>query len=264
MRLFRAATILALLLSPLRAGYVVEWTAPAGSWAGYYAMGKPTVSDVNADSIPDVFVADSDGLRIYSGVSHNLIWTVTGLHSPDVEAMPPVVVNTDDDSYKELVVFSYGGGLSPFWIFDCATHALEFTSPPVRKNEGGSIVADIDGDGTAEILVEDSTHSVLQVWGWASGSVNENPPPSPSANPVTASPTPARRSVNFTLPASAGPGSVTIIDATGRIVRTLSAPALPGPRELQWDCLDNSGSPVPAGTYIYRLEETNGKLEVVR
>jgi len=262
MRLLRAATVLALLLSPLHAGYVVEWTAPLNNPYGCYWAGKPTISDVDGDSIPDLFVDDSSSLKIYSGVSHNLIWTIPTPSRPRMDQYgTPVVTNTDGDPQNELVFITVGDPERLF-IYDCATETLEFS--PSQEGFESCPPTDLDGDGKAEICFQaDSNPLLLEVYGWAAG-VSEYPPSSPSTGRVKASPTPTRRSVSFTLPASAGPGSIAIVDATGRNVRTLSASALPGPRKIEWDCLDNAGSPVPAGTYIYRLAKTSGKLEVVR
>jgi len=264
MRLLRAVTILALLLSPLYAGYAVEWTLGSRVWT----LGTPTISDVDGDGIPDAFMADDDSVWVISGAP-SLIWTFPFVEANTALAFGPpfVVTNTDDDPANELVVSTAtvtrpsGPNHWQFGIYDCASHALEFTSP-----EGQAVVAvvDVDGDGRAEILALDTNFVTTFVYGWAGGSVNENPPSSPPTRLAKASPTPARHSVNFTLPASAGPVRITIADATGRIVRTLSAPARPGPRDVQWDCLDNSGRPVPTGAYIYQVGKTSGKLEVVK
>jgi hypothetical protein len=262
MRLFRAAPILALLLSPLYAEYDIkaEWQGKTG-----YTLGVPTIFDVDDDSIANIFTTDFQSITIY-GIHGP--WEIPFAY-PNVnlaDGAPPTVTNTDPDAANELVISTVARLIYPgpnnwhFAIYDCFTHDEEFTSPP---GQAVLAIADVDGDGLADVMAAD-TSGALRIWGWIGGSVNENPRSSPLTGLVNASPTPARHSVNFTLPASAGPGSITITDATGRTVRTLSAPALPGPRKVRWDCLDNSGNPVPAGTYIYRLGKTSGKLEVVR
>lgn len=259
MRVLRSTFVLALLLSPLYADYVVlvNWDDRISM---VYSQGKPTIFDVTGDSVPDIFTADSTTVEIFNAVT-GLVWEFPFVKVGET----PVVTNTDNDPAEELVVSTAiaHDNVEPrpchFGIYDCGSHALEFASP-----EGYAVVAvaDVNDDARAEVFTLDSS-GVFSVWGWTSG-VDESPASTSHVGSMKASPVPARRSVNFTLPASAGPGSILITDAAGRIVRTLPAPDLSGCREARWDCLDNRGCPVPAGTYLYRLGETGGKLEVVR
>jgi hypothetical protein len=50
-----------------------------------------------------------------------------------------------------------------------------------------------------------------------------------------------------------------VYDAMGRSVRKLvdDATQLPGPYAISWDGRDDSGHPVAAGVYFYRLEGGN-------
>jgi len=72
--------------------------------------------------------------------------------------------------------------------------------------------------------------------------------------PARPSPTRAVTTIGFEVPA-AGWVSLRVYDAGGRLVRDLFAQEYSGPArgETSWDGLDNSGSPVAAGTYFYRL-----------
>lgn len=87
----------------------------------------------------------------------------------------------------------------------------------------------------------------------------EESPPGPSEasrelaiypNPFTSS-----TSVSFHVPAEAGPVSVCLYDAAGRLVRTLAREAMPsGPRVLTWDGKDDDGRRVATGVYFCRVE----------
>jgi hypothetical protein len=70
---------------------------------------------------------------------------------------------------------------------------------------------------------------------------------------------------SFTLPL-AGEARVTIHDAGGRLVRTLSRTLVAGPQRLEWDGRASSGAPAPPGLYFARLEAagTVATIKVVR
>jgi Zn-dependent metalloprotease len=64
--------------------------------------------------------------------------------------------------------------------------------------------------------------------------------------------------IRFALPA-AGPVTVDLFDAGGRIVRTLAkGPRSAGVQELVWDGRDDAGHAVPSGVYYYRVQ-ANGQ-----
>ncbi|MFO7654584.1 MAG: FlgD immunoglobulin-like domain containing protein [Candidatus Krumholzibacteriia bacterium] len=74
--------------------------------------------------------------------------------------------------------------------------------------------------------------------------------------------------VRFTL-ASAGPVSVTVHDAAGRLVRRLiGAELIAGAHEVLWNGRDESGREVPSGVYFCRLQAQGsmwtGKMMLVR
>ncbi|MBM4116803.1 DUF11 domain-containing protein [bacterium] len=77
-----------------------------------------------------------------------------------------------------------------------------------------------------------------------------------------------RARIDFALPA-AGPISLKIYDAGGRLLRALAEGELPaGPASPLWDGRDDAGRQVPAGIYFYRLraggEVLTRKLLVIR
>uniref|UniRef100_A0A7C4GCZ9 T9SS type A sorting domain-containing protein n=1 Tax=candidate division WOR-3 bacterium TaxID=2052148 RepID=A0A7C4GCZ9_UNCW3 len=75
---------------------------------------------------------------------------------------------------------------------------------------------------------------------------------------LSASPNPFRGSTTIRLgiPA-AGDGEITIVDATGRAVRTLRVSR--GASSLRWDGRDSSGRQLPAGVYFVRLADAAGR-----
>jgi len=60
--------------------------------------------------------------------------------------------------------------------------------------------------------------------------------------------------IAFDLP-SAGPVSMRVLDASGRVVRTLiDDDRSAGPHAVRWDGTDGAGLPVASGVYFYRIE----------
>jgi flagellar hook assembly protein FlgD len=86
---------------------------------------------------------------------------------------------------------------------------------------------------------------------------------------VFPNPTPAGATVAFGLPAGAGPGEVTIVNAAGRLVRRLAVEEGAGGRgSLVWDGRDELGHLAPTGVYFIRLSaggaSAHGRLVVFR
>ena len=178
MKLTAVLAGLGLALGAAEAGYVLEWSAGglAYSYAYVYTANRATGYDVNGDSIPEIFVADSSSLKVYSGVSHSLIWTIPSGGYTTIGF--PYVANTDGDVQKELVVlcYSYSSGYSgKFFIYDCQSHELEYTSP-TKSGYPSLAVADVDGDNKSEICIASGTASrVLEVYGSTDAGCDESP-----------------------------------------------------------------------------------------
>ncbi len=71
--------------------------------------------------------------------------------------------------------------------------------------------------------------------------------------------------IRFRLPESADSGTVPyrleVFDVTGRLVDVVEeGAAAAGPQTISWDGLDRTGSPLPAGTYWYRLTTPEGRV----
>jgi len=117
----RLVTLIALLAAAASASYVVEWTAPATySSATAYTSNKTVSYDVNGDSIPDVMLMDSSALKVYSGVTHGLLWSMPS--NGYAYLSYPTIANTDGDAAKELVfqVSNYTPSYTArFYVYDC-------------------------------------------------------------------------------------------------------------------------------------------------
>jgi flagellar basal-body rod modification protein FlgD len=61
-------------------------------------------------------------------------------------------------------------------------------------------------------------------------------------------------SIRYRLPEAAGKVTVTLLDAQGRAVRSLTGSAATGENLVRWDGLDGSGRRVAAGSYQIRVD----------
>ena len=79
--------------------------------------------------------------------------------------------------------------------------------------------------------------------------------------PAWPNPAHAGTTFRFVLPAAAvDRASLSLLDASGRRVRTLSGPFSAGVNEVAWDGLDNDGRPVRSGLYFYDLDAAGTKF----
>jgi hypothetical protein len=262
----KSALIIALLAATASAAYVIEWTASANySQATAYTSNMTVNYDVNGDSIPDVFLMDSSALKVYSGVTHGLLWSMSSGGYAYIGY--PTIANTDGDAAKELVfqVSNYTPSYQArFYVYDCQSHSLEYTSP-VKSGYAYTAVADVDGDNKSEIIITSGAAGsrTMEAYGSDDVGVDEAPAGTPVARVTQPFPNPAGRSVTLPFPGrEPGDAPVLVIDAAGRVVRHLELRA--GETALKWDCCDDLSSPVPAGSYIYVCGEHSGKVEVAR
>jgi hypothetical protein len=247
------------LVASASATYVIEWTAPlAYSLAYGYTSNKSYSYDITGDSIPELFISDSSALKVYNGVTHSLIWTIT-LSYP--YGGYPIIANTDGDANKELTFAAYS--VSPsysgkFYVYDGQTHSQEFASP-VKSGYLNVSVADVDGDNKNEICcISGAAGSrILEVYGSDAQNVQESPAPETRVETPLPFPNPAQHVVR--LPVAPGSsGTVTVTDLTGRVVRVLA-----GTGTVVWNCCDMAGTRVPQGSYVFSTGPVSGKVEVI-
>jgi hypothetical protein len=262
----RLVTLIALLAAMASASYVVEWSAPTTySSSTAYTYNRSASFDVNGDTIPEIMLMDSSALKVYNGVTRSLLWSMPSGGFAYIQY--PVVAHTDGDAAKELVfqVSNYTPSYqAKFFVYDCQSHALEYTSP-VKSGYSYTAVADIDGDNKSEIIITSGNAGsrIMEVYGSTDVGVDEEPVGTPEESAAPAFPNPTGRNVLLSFPGRE-PGStpVLVTDAAGRTVRHLELHA--GEPALSWDCADDAGLPVSAGTYLYQCGPQSGKVEVVR
>jgi hypothetical protein len=260
MSMKRVLVCTVLALAAAQAAYLVEWSATGFiyTYSYVYSSNSSTSYDVNGDSIPDVFVTDSTSLKVYSGVSHSLIWTIpTGGYT---YVGFPNIANTDGDGAMELTVLCYSYSSSytgKFYVYDCNTHSLEYSSP-VKNGYLSMAVADVDGDNKSEACISSGTSTrILEVYGSDAAGCDDAGMAPPSLT-ATVMPNPATGFVRIELPGGRGRQPVEVLDAAGRVIRTLTAD---GP-ETVWDCADGAGQPVPPGVYFWRSAGASGTVTV--
>lgn len=102
---------------------------------------------------------------------------------------------------------------------------------------------------------------------WPASSV-EDPPPQSAGAKSFPNPAPGACRIVFTLPA-AGPVSVRLFDAGGRLVRRLIEAPLPvGEYGPTWDGKEDSGVDAAAGVYFFKVSalsgESSGRIVLTR
>jgi hypothetical protein len=259
---------------------------------------SPAIADLDADGDLDIILGSSDG-KVYAwqavggaalpgfpvdlggGASH-------GLGSPTVG-------NLDADPQLEIVIpdvlglvnaLNHDGSLVAGFPF--ATQAQIY---------GSAAIADIDGDGTNEVVaysVDKSLYALdlsvapaavtAQTWPMfryspaGTGWLDEPPRGVGVPDPAGSAPVSPRLLQNlpnpmspftviaFDVPEGSGRTRVTlrVFDASGRQIRLLhEGPAAPGRQRVLWDGRDNSGNPVPSGVYFYQATFEGSRKEML-
>ncbi|NTX09061.1 VCBS repeat-containing protein [Myxococcus sp. CA040A] len=143
-------------------------------------MMTPIVVEVNGDGVPDVVFSSFEGsnyttngvLRALSGADGSELWTVTDPALRVRGAASVAGADIDGDGLVELCAIpESGAGLLCFEN----TGAYKFRTTASQNSWGGPSFADLDGDGTVEIL---NGHHVFRNTGalrWAGTDTNNGP-----------------------------------------------------------------------------------------
>jgi flagellar hook capping protein FlgD/NHL repeat-containing protein len=87
------------------------------------------------------------------------------------------------------------------------------------------------------------------------------PPTVASLMPAWPNPAGPGTRLRFALPAaSAGSAALSLMDASGRRVRTFAGPFVPGVNDVAWDGRDDRGRAVRSGLYFYCLDVAGARL----
>jgi hypothetical protein len=133
--------------------------------------GPPTIADFDGDGTPEIGVAEATTYTVYEG-DGSVVWSMPTTDASSY-ATGSSVFDFDADGRAEVV---YGDEMT-LWVFDGATGAVRLQDDrhSSRTLHEYPVVADVDGDGQAEIVVSqggghhDDAEAGLYVLGSASG-----------------------------------------------------------------------------------------------
>jgi hypothetical protein len=166
-----------------------------------------------------------------------------------------VTVDAFDNALKKV----WAGAKSPDVDGDCSVDADD-RAYVVAQSGTDDFCADLDGSGivdAADVAIVDAT-----LGDECEGLVSTGEVAPPVARMLTAWPNPARvvSHLEIMIP-NATDVTVTVWDATGRLVRSLGANAIAGGRGvIDWDLRDDRGAAVASGVYFMRAESSEESL----
>ena len=124
--------------------------AVAQSWAlpGGGSGGPPTIADYDGDGAPEIGMADATTYSVYEA-DGTVLWS-TPVTDASSHATGSVVFDFEGDGFPEVV---YGDEVS-LWIYDGRDGTVRYESNlhESRTLHEYPTVADVDGDGSAEII----------------------------------------------------------------------------------------------------------------
>ncbi|MFT7519716.1 MAG: hypothetical protein ACI9MC_001859 [Kiritimatiellia bacterium] len=153
--------------------YTLETNLQPTGWSASFAsnyIGPPAIDDLDGDGYPDFVVQARNELRAYHG-DGRLMWT--SYVQDNSGAAGAVLFDFEMDGYPEVL---YADEVA-VRVFDGRNGKVKMESNEHRSRTGFEtpVVADVDGDGEAEIIMVHDTHGTgVSVYGdrdhsWAPG-----------------------------------------------------------------------------------------------
>jgi hypothetical protein len=291
--------------SPSGPSTLADWTLTGGIRAGEFGAAVGGAGDVNGDGYDDLLVGafrqsvpDSAEGRAYvflggpGGLSSTPAWVAEGGQKNAEFGYHLGAGDLNHDGYSDIVVsavtqtvdglpdagrvYAYEGGplglsTTPAWVFD-GDQAGQ------RLGDAVTVLGDVDRDGYDDIGVgalyrDNAFVDAGRAYVFYSCADSLTPAAVGAAPPAAlrlalAGANPFASSTDFTWTLER-PSALTIrvFDAAGRGVRTLARGVRPaGLQRLRWDGRDDSGRPVPRGTYFVDLRApgTRATLRLIR
>jgi hypothetical protein len=121
-----------------------QWSLQGGGTGG-----PPTISDYDGDGYPEIGLVDASTYTVYE-TDGSILWSAT-VTDASSHATGSVVFDFEGDGYPEVV---YGDEIS-LWVFDGRNGDVRLmeTVHESRTLHEFPTVADVDGDGSAEIII---------------------------------------------------------------------------------------------------------------
>jgi len=204
---------------------------------------------VDGDGDPDLAFAGSDPTELWRNDGGTLVgpvwsptntfWGCQDLDWADIDNDGDEDLATIHFSNRQIRIYLNRNGVLdqvPSWVYALGSSATEIA------------FGDVNSDGYVDLAA--GTARVPLVLFYNQGPSVDAPvtPAAASAPSLAASPNPFRGSVRLTLPRAASrEGTLRVVDAAGRLVRSL--PVAAGSRDVQWDGRGADGRPASAGVY---------------
>jgi hypothetical protein len=241
-------------------GPIVRLDAESGTmvWQRTTRSKDPTrlarLRDINNDGVDEVVTSLLVGNAMcLDGATGDSLWAYPANSGMDITTCPDL----NRDGYDEVVVASQNADVL---ILRGNNGQLLFQYPLSGSEQARSVsvMADIDGNGSPEILAgSDLSRVVLLSGGLEAGpvSVSENEGLQQRFELLQNFPNPFNPSTTIQLALSLQSDfDITIYDVLGREVRSYSFEHIPaGVHKIAWDGRNSQGAQVASGVYLYRV-----------